>query len=171
MTRLTITYFGTQSRLERRGQRSLGKCSLTGHSNLKILADSDSITNLQVRTISVMEFFSISDEERRAYDITRNDPLTSGGVRANQSLPFTNRGKTFEPTSGSCWKTTVRTRDGSTPGMQRLAWADRIGVGRSTFYYKRKFDDFAYKPISNLWTGFGGASEPIRCMSFKRMSV
>ena len=113
------------------------------------------------RTISAMEFFSISDEERGAYDITRNDPLTSGGVRANQSLPFTHRGKTFEPTSGSCWKTTVRTRDGSTPGMQRLAWADRIGVGRSTFYYKRKFDDFAYKPISNLWTGFGGASDQV----------
>ena len=113
------------------------------------------------RTISATEFFSISDEEPRAYDITRNDPLTSGGVRANQSLPFTHRGRTFEPTAGSCWKTTVRTRDGSTPGMQRLAWADRIGVGRSTFYYIRKFDDFAYKPISNLWTGFGGASDQV----------
>ena len=113
------------------------------------------------RTISATEFFSIPDEERRAYFIIRNDPLTSGGVRANQSLPFTHHGKTFEPTAGSCWKTTVRTRDGSTPGMQRLAWADRIGVGRSTFYYKRKFDDFAYKPISNLWTGFGGASDQV----------
>ena len=112
-------------------------------------------------TISAEEFFSTSDKERGAYDITRNDNLTSGGVRANQSLPFTHRGKVFEPPVGSCWKTTVRTRDGTTPGMQRLAWADRIGVGRSTFYYKRKFDDFAYKPISNLWTGFAGAHDQV----------
>ena len=113
------------------------------------------------RTISASHFFDIPEVERREYSIIRNDPLTSGGVRANQSLPFTHHGKTFEPNSGSCWKTTVRTRDGSTPGMQRLAWADRIGIGRSTFYYRRKFDDFAYKPISNLWTGFGGASDQV----------
>ncbi len=111
--------------------------------------------------IPASTFFSLPDTERHQYEIVRNDPLTSGGVRANQSLPFTHYGKTFQPNAGSCWKTTVRTPDGSTPGMQRLAWADRLGIGPTTFYYKRKYGDFAYKPISNLWTGFGGASDQV----------
>ena len=113
------------------------------------------------RMAPAAEFFSLPEQERQNFAIVRNDPLTSGGVRVNQSLPFTHNGKTFEPNTGSCWKTTVRSRDGSPSGMQRLAWADRVGVGRSTFYYKRRFDDFAYKPISNLWTGFGGASDQV----------
>ena len=113
------------------------------------------------RMAPAAEFFSLSEQQRENFVIVRNDPLTSGGVRVNQSLPFTHNGKTFEPNTGSCWKTTVRSRDGSPSGMQRLAWANRIGVGESTFYYKRRFDDFAYKPISNLWTGFGGASDQV----------
>ena len=113
------------------------------------------------RMAPAADFFSLSEQQRENFVIVRNDPLTSGGVRVNQSLPFTHNGKTFEPNTGSCWKTTVRSRDGSPSGMQRLAWANRIGVGESTFYYKRRFDDFAYKPISNLWTGFGGASDQV----------
>jgi adenine-specific DNA-methyltransferase len=95
------------------------------------------------------------------FEIIRNDPLTSGGHRPNQSLPFTFKGSTHEPKKGNCWKTTVRDPNGGTPGMERLSRADRLVASKTTFYYKRRFKDFPYKPISNLWTGLGGASNPI----------
>src|SRR5206468_3577492 len=50
----------------------------------------------------------------------RPNPLKSGGERRNQSLPYTFDGQTFMPGPGRCWKTTVRTEDGSLPGMDRL---------------------------------------------------
>jgi len=93
-------------------------------------------------------------------DSTWSDNLTSGGVRSNQSLPFTHHGVTFSPKAGNCWKTTVQNPDGSTPGMVRLSLADRILVGNKTFTYKRTGRDFAYTALSNWWDGLGGASEP-----------
>ncbi|MFQ5479350.1 MAG: site-specific DNA-methyltransferase, partial [Candidatus Binatia bacterium] len=89
-----------------------------------------------------------------------SDNLTSGGVRTNQSLPFTHHGKTFSPKVGNCWKTTVRNPDGSTPGMVRLARADRILVGKSTFTYKKTGNDFPYTALSNWWDGLGGVHDP-----------
>jgi len=91
------------------------------------------------------------------------NPLTSGGFRKNQSLPFTYKGRSFDPgiDRGSCWKHTVRTDDGSTPGMQRLADAGRIFVGTSQLRFKRYVTDFPFKEITNWWDGMGGAGKPI----------
>ena len=91
----------------------------------------------------------------------RPDPLQSGGIRRNQSLPFGYQGKTYKPSSGSCWKTTVRTDDGTIPGMERLKNSGRlVAVGRG-LYYRRYFSDFEYKELTNWWDNLGGASNMV----------
>jgi len=89
------------------------------------------------------------------------NPLTSGGVRKNQSLPFRFAGRTFHPGEGACWKTTVQTDDGSTAGMDRLALAGRIWIGREQIRIKAYHSDFGVKRLTNFWTGLGGATDPI----------
>ena len=91
----------------------------------------------------------------------RANPLTSGGVRKNQSLPYTYRGTTYNPGDGKCWKTTVRTDDGSTPGMDMLAANDRLLAGKGQLRFKSYLDDFGYQRLSNWWDGLGGASNPV----------
>ena len=91
----------------------------------------------------------------------RPDPLQSGGVRRNQSLPFEYQGNTYNPSSGSCWKTTVRTDDGTVPGMEKLKNSGRlVAVGRG-LYYRRYFSDFEYKELTNWWDNLGGASNMV----------
>ena len=91
----------------------------------------------------------------------RPDPLQSGGVRKNQSLPFMFNGKEYSPNSGSCWKTTVQTDDGRVPGMTQLEKKNRLVVVGNGLYYRRYYDDFEYKALSNWWDNLGGASNPI----------
>ena len=91
----------------------------------------------------------------------RSNPLTSGGERKNQSLPFIFQGKTYYPGSGRCWKTTVTTDDHSTPGMDQLALGGRLIAGEGQLRFKSYLDDFGYVPLSNWWDGLGGALDPI----------
>ncbi len=44
--------------------------------------------------------------------------------------------------------------------LERLVAKGRVEVVGKTPRYVRYFDDFPYKSISNLWTGFAGASNP-----------
>ncbi len=92
-----------------------------------------------------------------------SNPLTSGGFRRNQSLKFRYEGRDFDPgiEKGGCWKHTVRTDDGSTPGMQRLAEAGRLFVGKNQLRFKRYANDFPYKELTNWWDGLGGAPNPL----------
>jgi len=90
-----------------------------------------------------------------------SNPLTSGGERKNQSLPFRFRGQEYTPPKGSCWKTTVRTDDGSVPGMKRLEQANRLLAGEGQLRFKRYLDDFGCVPLSNWWDYLGGASDPL----------
>jgi hypothetical protein len=78
-----------------------------------------------------------------------SNPLTAGGYRKNQSLKFVYQGREFDPgiERGSCWKHTVRTDDGSVPGMERLARAGRLYVARNQLRFKRYVDDFPFKLI------------------------
>ncbi len=89
------------------------------------------------------------------------NPLTSGGVRKNQSLPFAFAGRTFDPGAGACWKTTVQNDDGSPPGMARLASAGRLWIGKDQIRIKTFHSDFGVKRLTNFWTGLGGAKDPI----------
>ncbi len=91
----------------------------------------------------------------------RSNPLTSGGDRKNQSLPFEFNGRTYSPGKGNCWKTTVRSDDGSTPGMPILAMAGRLIAEEGQLRFKSYLNDFGYAPISNWWDNLGGASNPI----------
>ncbi|MBX7135703.1 MAG: site-specific DNA-methyltransferase [Fimbriimonadaceae bacterium] len=91
----------------------------------------------------------------------RSNPMTSGGERKNQSLPYEFQGKVYSPGKGNCWKTTVRSDSGDTPGMKRLEFASRLLAGTGQLRFKSYFDDFGYVPVSNWWDGFGGASRPI----------
>ncbi len=93
--------------------------------------------------------------------IFQADPLTVGGYRRNQSLPFSWNGYTFEPKPGLCWKHTARSDDGSPSGMQRLAWAGRLIAAESTWRFKRYFDEFPYVRLDNWWDGLGGQADPI----------
>lgn len=89
--------------------------------------------------------------------------LTVGGVRKNQSVPFTFNGRVFDPgiSRGLCWKHTAQTDDGSPSGMQRLAEAGRLVVAKNSLRYKRYFEDFPFIEISNLWADIGGAKNRI----------
>lgn len=108
------------------------------------------------------EYDSVEDflKENPGARFRRPDPLTSGGVRKNQSLPFTIDGKTYSPSAGACWKTTVQTDDGSKPGMTRLLEKNRL-IAKGTLYFKRYHNDFEYKEMQNWWDNLGGASNPI----------
>ncbi len=91
----------------------------------------------------------------------RSNPLTSGGERKNQSLPYEFAGRVYSPGAGRCWKTTVRTDGGSVPGMDRLAEAGRLIPGDGQLRFKSYLDDFGFLPLSNWWDGLGGPKDPM----------
>ena len=95
--------------------------------------------------------------------IFKSENLTAGGFRKNQSRIFTYQGRDFDPgiSKGNCWKHTVGTDDGAPSGMDRLAAARRLYVGRDQIGFKRYADDFGYKALSNWWDGLGGAASPV----------
>ncbi|MBI2997164.1 MAG: site-specific DNA-methyltransferase [Deltaproteobacteria bacterium] len=77
------------------------------------------------------------------------DMVSQSGSESTRQ-PFDWRGKTFVPRSGG-WKT-------NSAGLQKLAWADKLGASGPTLLYKRYFDDFPYTSMGNLWddTQLGG---------------
>ncbi|MDW8342641.1 MAG: site-specific DNA-methyltransferase [Geminicoccaceae bacterium] len=90
------------------------------------------------------------------------NPLTSGGERTNQSLPFEFAGRTFSPGDGKCWKTTARPVGGSKlSGMERLARANRLWIGKNQLRFKSYRLDFGARTLTNLWIGLGGPKDPI----------
>jgi adenine-specific DNA-methyltransferase len=88
-------------------------------------------------------------------------PITNGGERKNQSVPFNFEGAPWPPPKGRCWSHTARTEDGSPSGMDRVARSGRIIKTGKSLDFKRYLDDFGYKTISNWWDGLGGARNPI----------
>jgi adenine-specific DNA-methyltransferase len=89
------------------------------------------------------------------------NPLKSGGFRRQQSLNFTYQGKTFPIKPGQCWKHTVTEDDGSTPGMTRLAMANRLLPQESDVRFLRYTPTPSIREISNWWDGFGGAPNQV----------
>jgi adenine-specific DNA-methyltransferase len=80
------------------------------------------------------------------------DPVLSSGFRTNTSVPFTFRGKVYDPGSSYNWKTHL-------VGMERLAKADRLIPQKTAFRYARYFEDYPVKEASNIWADLGGASD------------
>ena len=62
-----------------------------------------------------LKFRKLYKDRGRQSDEEWAGDITNGGFRKNQSLPFEFEGKIYNPKSGRCWSTTVRTEDGSTP--------------------------------------------------------
>lgn len=89
------------------------------------------------------------------------NPLKSGGFRKNQSHDFHFRGRKFPIRDSQCWKHTVVSEDGETPGMDRLALADRLWPLNNDVRFVRYSPVPSVRTISNWWDGFGGASNPI----------
>jgi adenine-specific DNA-methyltransferase len=89
------------------------------------------------------------------------NPLKSGGDRRQQSHDFVYQGRTFPIKPGQCWKHTVIEDDGSTPGMTRLAMADRLYPQQKDVRFVRYSPTPSIREISNWWDGFGGAPNQV----------
>ena len=102
-------------------------------------------------------------ERERGHKLFKSENSTSGGVRKNQSVIFTFRGRDFDPglSGGNCWKHTAIDAVDEYSGMRRLDFASRIYVGREQIGIVRYYSDFGMQPISNWWDGFGGASDQV----------
>jgi len=98
---------------------------------------------------------------KKGADLFVANPLTSGGVRKNQSLPFTFCGQRFDPGDGNCWKTTAQAGAGELSGMERLAKANRLWIGKKQIRIKSYHRDFGLRKLTNFWTGLGGPKDPI----------
>ena len=133
---------------------------LDGFSEIEM--EDGSIEKITSNIIKDIEYKTISDflKQNSKAKIRRADPLTSGGIRTNQSLPFEFEGIVYVPPTGSCWKTTVQTNDGSIPGMEMLKKNNRL-IAKGTLYYKRYLSDNPVKELSNWWDNLGGASNPV----------
>ena len=89
------------------------------------------------------------------------NPLKSGGYRKNQSHPFRMWNRVFPIGDGQCWKHTVVTDSGETPGMDRLGHADRLFPLRNDVRFIRYAPEPPASRISNWWDNLGGASTPL----------
>jgi adenine-specific DNA-methyltransferase len=89
------------------------------------------------------------------------NPLKSGGDRRQQSRDFRFQGKTFPIKPGQCWKHTVVEHDGTTPGMSRLAMANRLFPQQTDVRFVRHSPVPSIREISNWWDGFGGAPNQV----------
>jgi adenine-specific DNA-methyltransferase len=89
------------------------------------------------------------------------NPLKSGGDRRQQSHDFPYQGRIFPIKPGQCWKHTVIEDDGSTPGMSRLAMADRLYPQQTDVRFVRYSPTPSIREISNWWDGFGGAPNQV----------
>ena len=73
------------------------------------------------------------------------DNLIAQGA-ASEPQPFTYKGKTYEPPSGSHWKANYP------DGMNRLAQAGRLHVSQNSLRFVRFADDFPWQDLNSLWT-------------------
>lgn len=92
-----------------------------------------------------------------------SENYTGGKPGKSQAVLYEFQGRKFDPgiKNGLGWKTSAVCEDGSPSGMDKLAAANRLFVGKDQLRYKRYHDDFGYRAISNWWDKFGGASNPI----------
>lgn len=77
--------------------------------------------------------------------------LTKPGPGAKYEIVY--NGTRYDP--GNRWWGMPR------EALERVTAAGRAEVVGNTLRYVRYFEDFPYKTISNLWTGFAGAADPI----------
>jgi adenine-specific DNA-methyltransferase len=91
--------------------------------------------------------------EREADDYSA-DPLKSGGHRPGTTFDYDFEGRTFRCRQDEHWKVTRE-------GLDRLAAANRLAPLKESLRFRRYWQDFPVKEFSNVWLGFGGASDII----------
>jgi len=112
-------------------------------------------------SVSYKSNFSLFEKTYPNAKVFALNPLKSGGFRANQSHDFHFRGRVFPIKDSQCWKHTVIPKDDETPGMYRLARADRLFPLKTDVRFIRYAPSPPIKRFSNWWDGLGGASSPI----------
>lgn len=92
--------------------------------------------------------------EKRDEDDDSPDPILSSGNSSGIEQNFIFQGITYSCGTNNHWKTHLE-------GMKRLSKANRIVALKKQIRYKRYYQDFPVKPLSNLWDDTGGASNMI----------
>jgi adenine-specific DNA-methyltransferase len=138
-----------------------------GFSNLEF-ADGKivSLTQLERRERKEKGFYR--KNPRRALDdfpgskLFKADPSTSGNPGKSQARIYEYQGREFDPgiSRGLGWKHSAISDNGPS-GMDRLAEAGRLYVGKNQIAFKRYHDDFGYRVLTNWWDHIGGPSDPI----------
>jgi adenine-specific DNA-methyltransferase len=120
-----------------------------------------------VRELSERDGFDYFDEPEKIFlrhpeaKLFALNPLKSGGYRKNQSRPLNFWGRHFPIGEMQCWKHTVISETGETPGMSRLFMSGRLYPLKSDVRFVRHAPTPPVLKISNWWDGLGGASSPI----------
>ena len=101
---------------------------------------------------SFPDIAGINDAAQRGGEVWRQNPITSQSASESTLFEVEFRDRKFTPKKGG-WKT-------NQVGMGRLYSAGRLCASGDTLGYVRYLDDFAYKPINNVWddtrqSGFG----------------
>ena len=73
--------------------------------------------------------------------IFRHTSFISSGQAAEEQI-FKFKGKSYRPSAGSHWKTTLN-------GLQKLSQSGRVTAGKTTVQYKRFLNDFSVLPITD----------------------
>lgn len=95
-----------------------------------------------------------NEREERKEDDFSPDPIKSSGNSDGNEHPFFFEGKIYKTGINDHWKT-------HDVGMSRLTKAKRITSLTNSIRYKRFFQDYPVKPMSNLWIDLGGAANMI----------
>ncbi|MBA2660250.1 MAG: site-specific DNA-methyltransferase [Nitrosospira sp.] len=95
-----------------------------------------------------------ADREFREESDFSPDPVLSSGNSNGIPVVIEFQGKKFTTGTNNHWKTTLN-------GMGRLTKADRIVSLKSSIRYKRFFNDYPVKAMTNTWADLGGATDLI----------
>ena len=95
-----------------------------------------------------------NDRETRSEDDYSADPILSSGNSSGTEQKVNFHNNLYNCGSNNHWKTHIE-------GMTRLIKADRIVSLKKQIRYKRYYQDFPVKPLSNLWNDTGGASDMV----------
>jgi len=97
------------------------------------------------------------DEVFPGAKLVRQWPITNGGYRENQMAPVRFLGKDYVPPRNRCWSHISKPRASGLTGMERVRAAGRLMASGVSLDFKRYYEDFPYKNLSNWWDGFRGA--------------
>jgi adenine-specific DNA-methyltransferase len=115
-------------------------------------------TNGEQRALGEAEFANTNLFPKEA-KLFRPDPITSEGYRETTTVPFEFAGTMFYPGNKTNWqKNHWKT---SVEGMKKLGLVGRLLIRGQNIAYKRYFEDFPVKVISNHWTDTGGARDMV----------